>query len=206
MTVDIKSLTEAVKNSKSIRGVLKTLGLKLNGGMHVSIKNKIEELKLDTSHFTGKGWCEGKEHTIFIQKHIEYPLDNILTKNSTYTHSNGLKKKLLKTGLFEDKCYRCGIKKWQNGKLILQIHHIDNDKTNNSLENLTILCPNCHSQIPNCAEENNIEKLSENLILRVQPSLFKKFAKKCRGNYKSISEVIQELMLSYTNKDDDKIN
>jgi hypothetical protein len=38
-------------------------------------------------------------------------------------------------------CTSCGFYTWPS---ILQFHHIDADRTNDSLWNLTILCPNCH--------------------------------------------------------------
>lgn len=48
---------------------------------------------------------------------------------------------------FDNKCSRCGwseINPYTN-KLPLEIEHIDGDATNNKEENLTLLCPNCHS-------------------------------------------------------------
>lgn len=44
------------------------------------------------------------------------------------------------------------------------------------------------------------EKLEKDLVVRVHPSLFKLFQQKCEKNYKSISEVIRELMRQYTDK------
>lgn len=48
---------------------------------------------------------------------------------------------------FDYKCSRCGwseINPYTN-KLPLEVEHIDGDATNNKEENLTLLCPNCHS-------------------------------------------------------------
>ena len=70
---------------------------------------------------------------------------NVLKKGSKIKSSN-LKILLLKEGYKENRCEVCGISKWQNKKLVCQLHHIDGDSTNNTLENLQILCPNCHSQ------------------------------------------------------------
>ena len=54
------------------------------------------------------------------------------------------------------KCSKCG---WgeinpYTGKLPLEVHHIDGDWQNNTEENLTILCPNCHSLTPNYKASN----------------------------------------------------
>ena len=59
-----------------------------------------------------------------------------------------LKEKLIRDGLKEDKCELCGLSVWQNQKLSLELHHKDGDHYNNNLDNLIILCPNCHSIQP----------------------------------------------------------
>jgi len=41
-------------------------------------------------------------------------------------------------------CMNCGFSKWPS---ILQFHHIDRNRKNDSLENLMVLCPNCHSAL-----------------------------------------------------------
>lgn len=55
-------------------------------------------------------------------------------------HYLALKKRLLKSR--GDKCERCGYDKIQ----ILQVHHKDKNRENNSLDNLELICPNCHSE------------------------------------------------------------
>jgi hypothetical protein len=41
------------------------------------------------------------------------------------------------------------------------------------------------------------ENKEKDLIVRVQPSLFKQFRKKCESNYKNVSEVIRDFMVNY---------
>lgn len=72
-------------------------------------------------------------------------INNILRKGSKIKSSN-LKILLIKEGYKENKCENCGISEWNKLPLVCQLHHIDGDNTNNSIENLQILCPNCHSQ------------------------------------------------------------
>lgn len=59
--------------------------------------------------------------------------------------SKTLKEKLIRDGLKEDVCEHCGISEWFDTKLTLELHHKNGDHYDNDLNNLTILCPNCHS-------------------------------------------------------------
>lgn len=77
----------------------------------------------------------------------EIPLEEILVENSTYLNTWRLKKKLVKVGLLEDKCIVCSQGNGWNGKpLSLHLDHINGINNDHRLENLRILCPNCHSQ------------------------------------------------------------
>ncbi len=60
-----------------------------------------------------------------------------------------LRQKLIQDGIKEDKCEKCNNKEWMGQELTLELHHKDGNKYNNVLENLEILCPNCHSLTPN---------------------------------------------------------
>lgn len=54
-----------------------------------------------------------------------------------------------------ENCSLCGQDRTWNGKeLVLQLDHIDGDTTNNSLTNLRVLCPNCHTQTPTYCSKN----------------------------------------------------
>ena len=44
------------------------------------------------------------------------------------------------------KCEVCGISEWNNQPITLQVDHIDGDASNNIVNNLRLICPNCHSQ------------------------------------------------------------
>lgn len=59
--------------------------------------------------------------------------------------SHKLKEKLIRDGIKECKCECCGISEWQGIKLPLELHHKNGNHYDNSLKNLQILCPNCHS-------------------------------------------------------------
>ena len=57
-----------------------------------------------------------------------------------------LKKRLLRAGLLTNACAVCGINQWQGRPLVLELDHINGVSDDHRLENLRLLCPNCHSQ------------------------------------------------------------
>lgn len=140
-------LRQALQSSPSISQAIKTLGIEPFGGNYSTIKRYIKNLDIDISHMTGQGWLKGKTHNIFNPARI--PLENILVENSSYAGGNHrLKSRLFKMGLIRRECYECRLKDWQGKSLSLELDHINGVPTDNRIENLRLLCPNCHSQTP----------------------------------------------------------
>lgn len=136
-----EQLKDAVRVSRSLRSVLKLLGLVEAGGNYDQVKKYIKEYGLDSSHFTGKVWNKGMRG---IGKPIR-PLEKIMIRDSSY-QSYMLKRRLFKSNLKIPKCELCGwAEKSLDGRLPLELDHINGDRHDNRLENLRILCPNCHS-------------------------------------------------------------
>lgn len=74
------------------------------------------------------------------------PLNEILVENSSYSRTK-LKERLLENGMLRNECYECaGGPEWNGKSLVLQLEHKNGINNDNRLENLAILCPNCHSQ------------------------------------------------------------
>lgn len=139
-----EQLRQATKQSTSIRQVLALLGLREAGGNYAQIKKYLSFYKIDTGHFKGKAWNKGLRG---IGK-PRIPLEQILIKNSTY-QSYKLKNRLFAAGLKTAYCEECGwTMKATDGRLPLELDHINGDSRDNRLENLRILCPNCHSLKP----------------------------------------------------------
>lgn len=143
----------AVRTSTSWAGVLRKLNRKIGGGTLHALKQLAEQLKLDTSHMSGQGWAKGvkaRERWWETKK----PLSEILVINSTYTSTNHLRKRLIEEGIKEHRCECCGYTEWLGRPIPIQLEHVNGNRTDNRLENLKILCPNCHAQTPTYCGKN----------------------------------------------------
>ncbi len=143
-----QQLREAVKNSLSLRQVLSKLGIVEAGGNYATLKKSISYFEIDKSHFTGCGHLRGKTHT-----HNKRLLSEVLVEGKVENTFN-LKARLIKDGVKERVCENCRLDVWMDGLIPLELHHVDGNTKNNRLENLTLLCPNCHALTNNYRGKN----------------------------------------------------
>jgi hypothetical protein len=136
-----EQLINAVQTSRSHSQVLRKLGLAALGGNYAQLKKYLKECNLDTSHFRKQGWSKGLK----IKPYYHKTISELLVENSE-TNTVSVKRRLLKEGIFEYKCYKCSNISWNDQPIPLELEHINGIRTDNRLENLTLLCPNCHAQ------------------------------------------------------------
>lgn len=145
-----EQLRSAAKGSYSIRQVIKTLGLIPAGGNYIQVQNYLKLLKIDTGHFKGKAWNKGLRGLGKPRSKLE----DILNLESAY-QSYKLKKRLFAAGLKKPECEICGwAEKANDGRIPLELDHINGIRNDNRLSNLRILCPNCHSLQPTHRAKN----------------------------------------------------
>lgn len=144
-----EDLIEAVKNTNYMAELLKYMKLPCNSGHYQWIKRHIAKLNIDINHW--------KTPIAKPPKRESSPLKTHLTVNSNFLRHH-LKNRLIKENIFIEKCFRCDITHWQNEKLSLHLDHINGISNDNRIENLRLLCPNCHSLTTNYAGKANLGK------------------------------------------------
>jgi hypothetical protein len=65
-----------------------------------------------------------------------------------------IKRHLLRAGIIVNRCDWCGLDSWRGRPLSIQIDHINGIHDDHRVENLRMLCPNCHSQTDTFAGKN----------------------------------------------------
>ena len=104
--------------------------------------------------FARETWNAARRRGAIVPRPHATPLDQLLVVREEAGGRWNLKRRLLIDGLKTAVCERCGIQDWLGEPLSLALHHVNGDNRDNRLENLQLLCPNCHSQTENFAGRN----------------------------------------------------
>lgn len=163
-----------INKSTSLTEVLISLNMNPVAGNFKTLNVRIIDDGINVEHI--KENYKNRIRRAIFQNTI--PLENILIANSTYSNGVVLKKKLIKGGLLENKCYICELLPiWNNKPLILHLDHINGIHNDNSIKNLRMVCPNCHTQTATFGRK---DRNGGNKCEKCNIKILKK-SKKCRG-------------------------
>ena len=138
-------LQQLVKECSSLSAILRKQGKAVSGASMKILKEKLDAYNIPY-HFI---------HIVEGGKKDKKPIKDLLIKNSQYK-SQDLKKRLIEEGYKKDVCEMCGqLPEWNGKTLVLQLDHINGDHYDNRLENLRIVCPNCHTQTDTFSSRRN---------------------------------------------------
>lgn len=152
--------------SNSLNNLCSKLGLKGVDGYYKKINRIIEKNNLSTDHF-GTIKVKRKSRNLYTAMSDE----EFFVKDSN-RYGESIIKRLINGGYKEYKCENCGINEWNCKPLRLQVHHINGDHFDNRLENLQLLCPNCHTQTDTYARQSkNVSKNKFNVTKRTEEIL-----------------------------------
>ena len=116
-------------------------------------QNSCEAIRAKNSSGLKQAYVKGRHRSTWTDEHrlqsVEVRREEVLkdmqTDSPQYRSNHYLKKMIKQYELFPYCCSGCGISKWKDQDLVLELDHIDGDAANNKILNLRLLCPNCHS-------------------------------------------------------------
>lgn len=138
-------LEETVSQCQCWWDWLRALNVPTRGCNYRTLKSKVKQYGIDVSHFNYN----------YARTHNGKRIIKNRTNDEIFNDTTPIKRETVKNAYIQrilhnmPHCEICGIKQWNNKPITFQIHHIDGNPRNNKIENLKILCPNCHSQTEN---------------------------------------------------------
>jgi len=148
-----QEVREAVAAARSLSEALRTLGLRPAGGNHRTLHKLIAKYGISTDHMDPR-WALRR-----APRNIATPLPEVLIVDSTF-HRGHLKQRLFDEGVKQRRCELCGLEdEWRGRPMALILDHINGVPTDNRIENLRIVCPNCAATLEtHCGRKNRIDR------------------------------------------------
>jgi hypothetical protein len=148
-----QEVRDAVGNARSLSEALRTLGLRAAGGNHRTLRKLIAHYDVSTNHLD-PNWALRRTRPIKARR-----LDEILVEHSHYDRGQ-LKRRLYDAGLKSRKCELCGQGEvWRGLSMALILDHVNGVPTDNRIENLRIVCPNCAATLDtHCGRKTRLDR------------------------------------------------
>ena len=110
--------------------------------------------------FCSEAWSKAIKRHEIITREPGMPIAQLLS--STKRCRRHVKVRLLKAQLLQNRCQVCGLDEWLGQPLNMHLDHVNGARDDHRLENLRMLCPNCHSQTPTYGGRNaRLRRLQE---------------------------------------------
>lgn len=178
-------------NSRSYRELAQKLGYSQDGGGTMkSLHEAVKFYNLDDTHFLGQGWNKNN-----------YDWDSFTT-SSYKKNGKSIAEPLIH--LRGHKCESCGNSEWLGMPIKLEVHHINGDRSNNTLENLQLLCPNCHSYTETFCYKSKQTQVPEDVYveaLRTSPNIHQALGilglTQAAGNYDRAYRLIMKYNITH---------
>ena len=174
-----EDFNKLVKSSESRASILRKINMRPTGSSTKSLNERIFRDNIDISHFKSPSQCR-------IMPKFSIPYEEIMIENSSYSTCH-LKNRIIKDKILINKCSWCGIYDIYNEKPItLQLDHINGVSNDHRMENLRLLCPNCHSQTKTYGGKRNKIKVKIPKVKKPRPT---------KISWPSIEEIVKQIKI-----------
>lgn len=174
MSIPLDEFVDIINDSNTFKEVANKIKIPNSSNNVHRLRNRVIELNISIDHFY-------KATDKFNGK---YKLSDILCEKSLYTR--GLKDRLINEGILLNKCAWCGlVDSWNNNPIVLHMDHINGIHDDNRIENLRILCPNCHSQTSTYCGRNVNKKVNSTCECGTIIDVKSTHCQKCYGKLNS---------------------
>ena len=107
--------------------------------------------------FSAGAWSKAVWLGLLRTRSKSIPLDRLLRESKSRV---SIKRRLLSANILQNKCQECELDSWRGQPLSMQLHHMNGVRDDNRLDNLRMLCPNCHSQTATFGKRNAKKRLA----------------------------------------------
>jgi hypothetical protein len=136
------ALIAALGFATTLADAIRAFGREPSSATYAHVRRVIERHGVDISHMDGRAWARRRHR---VGQRIA--LHELLVADRP-TGSLALKERLVHAGFLDERCAACDRTTWEGGPIPLELDHVNGDRRDNRLENLRLLCPNCHALTP----------------------------------------------------------